>query len=152
MSRPCCELWFYQLERLQLAPVLASLLEKAADRGWRGLVRGTDRERLKALDAALWTFRDASFLPHGLDEEPNAALQPVLLTTEAQNLNGAELLVLLDGAEPGPLEDFQRCLVVFEQADEPALQAARALWRGARAAGRPASFWREAGEGWSRVG
>ncbi|HVK81146.1 MAG TPA: DNA polymerase III subunit chi, partial [Verrucomicrobiae bacterium] len=58
------ELWFYHLERSELARALAPLLEKSLQRGWRALVRGGSPERLDELDAVLWTYRDDSFLPH----------------------------------------------------------------------------------------
>ncbi|MGO4611638.1 DNA polymerase III subunit chi, partial [Variovorax sp. 2RAF20] len=80
-------------------------------RGWKALVRGGDPARLNALDAHLWTFRDDSFLPHGLAEEPLAERQPVLLSTALDNPNGGDALFLLDGAEPGDLSGFARCIL-----------------------------------------
>ena len=145
-----CEVWFYQLERSDVAAVLPGLLEKAGERGWRALVRSSDPARLDALDAALWTYRDEAFLGHGLDTEPHAAAQPVLLTSALSNANGAQMLVLVDGAEPGSLEGFSRCLVLFEASDPPALDKARAFWRQAKGEGRAAAFWRESETGWRK--
>jgi DNA polymerase III subunit chi len=55
------ELWFYHLERTELERALPPLLEKCLERGWRALIRGGSPERLDALDATLWTYRDESF-------------------------------------------------------------------------------------------
>ncbi len=58
------------------------------------------RERIAALDAALWTCPDPDWLPHGTPETGNADLQPIWLTTEdGPAPNGARYLFLLDGAE-----------------------------------------------------
>ncbi|MFT4252489.1 MAG: DNA polymerase III subunit chi, partial [Caulobacter sp.] len=85
MAAEPCEIWFYHLERSSAEQVLPELLEKTLGRGWKALVRGGDPMRLNALDAHLWTFRDDSFLPHGLAEEPLAERQPVLLSTGLDN-------------------------------------------------------------------
>src|SRR5215468_628699 len=94
------ELWFYHLERTELEQALPPLLEKCLQRGWRALVRGGNSERLDALDASLWTYRDESFLAHGREGAvKDAARQPVLLTGKSGNPNGAKALFLIDGAD-----------------------------------------------------
>ena len=40
------------------------------------LVQAASEERVEALDAHLWTFRDDSFLPHGTAREADPAAQP----------------------------------------------------------------------------
>ena len=59
------EICFYHLERQPLERVLPQLLEKSLERGWRVVVQAASEERVEALDAHLWTYRDDSFLPHG---------------------------------------------------------------------------------------
>jgi DNA polymerase III subunit chi len=135
------ELWFYHLERSELERALPPLLEKCLQRGWRALVRGGLAERLEALDASLWTFRDDSFLPHA--REGDAARQPVWLTGEGGNPNCAQVLFLIDGAEPGDVASFQRACVVFDGRDEAALESARSRWKQAKDAGIEVSYWRE---------
>jgi DNA polymerase-3 subunit chi len=141
------ELWFYHLERTDLEKALPPLLEKCLQRGWRALVRGGSEDRLDALDAVLWTYRDESFLPHARDGGANAARQPVLLTTNGGNPNGAQALFLLDGAEPGDLAGFERACLMFDGRDEAALVSARSRWKQAKEAGLPASYWRESASG-----
>jgi DNA polymerase-3 subunit chi len=140
------ELWFYHLERTELERALPPLLEKCLQRGWRALVRGGSEERLDALDAKLWTYRDDSFLPHGRDDDA-AARQPVLLTTAAGNPNGAQALFLVDGAEPGDLSGFERACLIFDGRDAAALESARSRWKQAKDAGVSASYWRENAQG-----
>lgn len=137
------ELWFYHLERTELERALPPLLEKCLQRGWRALVRGGLAERLDALDASLWTFRDDSFVPHARDGAGEASRQPVLLTMEGGNSNGAQALFLIDGAEPGDLSGFERACLIFDGRDEAALETARLRWKAAKDAGIAASYWRE---------
>lgn len=140
------ELWFYHLERSELERALPPLLEKCLQRGWRALVRGGSAERLDALDDTLWTYKDESFLPHGRDGA-GAERQPVLLTTGGGNPNGAAVLFLIDGAEPGDISGFERACLVFDGRDQGALESARLRWKEAKEAGIVASYWRESAAG-----
>lgn len=143
------ELWFYHLERSDLSRALPPLLEKSLQRGWRALVRGGSPERLDELDVVLWTYRDDSFLPHAREGDPKR--QPVWLTSEGGNPNGAQVLFLLDGAEPGDLSSFERACLMFDGRDEAALELARSRWKQAKADGIVASYWREsAGGKWEK--
>jgi DNA polymerase-3 subunit chi len=147
MAEVPCEVWFYHLERSGLDQVLPDLLEKTLSRGWRALVRTGDPLRVEHLDGWLWSYRDESFLPHGVAGEGHDADQPVLITTGEANPNGANVLFLVDGAAPGELKGFARCVVLFDGGDEAALQVARGRWREVKAAGLPGSYWRQSERG-----
>lgn len=140
------ELWFYHLERTELERALPPLLEKCLQRGWRALVRGGASERLDALNSVLWTHRDESFLPHGRDGD-RAERQPVLLTSAPGNPNGAKVLFLIDGAEPGDIAAFERACIMFDGRDEAALEMARSRWKEAKQAGVAVSYWKESAAG-----
>jgi DNA polymerase-3 subunit chi len=145
------ELWFYHLERTELERALPPLLEKCLQRGWRALVRGGSQERIEALDDVLWTYRDESFLPHAREGE--ASRQPIWLTTDGVNPNGAQVLFLLDGAEPGDISGFERACLMFDGRDQAALDSARLRWKEAKEAGIVASYWRESASGkWEKQG
>lgn len=145
-----CEVWFYHLERTGLDQALPELLEKTLAREWKAIVRATGAQRVEHLDGWLWAYRDESFLPHAPADEPGAARQPILLTTSDENPNGADALFLVDGAEPGELGDYTRCVVLFDGGDEEALATARAQWRAVKAKGLPASYWKQQGRGWEK--
>jgi DNA polymerase-3 subunit chi len=151
MTGAPCEVWFYHLERSGLDQVLPELLEKTLARGWRALVRPRDRDRAEHLDGWLWSYRDDSFLPHGTEAEPSAARQPVLIAVAPDNLNAANVLFLIDGAEAGDISSFERCILLFDGRDSEALAEARRRWSGFKSAGRPVSYWRQ-GEtsGWRK--
>lgn len=150
MAEPACEVWFYHLERTGLDQALPELLEKTLQRGWRAIVRSAAPERIEHLDGWLWTYRDESFLPHGPADEPTAPRQPILLTTGFENLNGADALFLVDGAEAGELSGYKRCVVLFDGADPEQLARARRQWSAVKAEGFPASYWKQQARGWEK--
>ena len=141
------EVWFYHLERTSLDQALPELLEKTLAKGWRAVVRATSRDRLEHLDGWLWSWRDDSFLPHGLDDEPEAERQPVVLTTGAGNPNRANALFLIDGAEPGEIGGYERCVVLFDGRDEAALADARRRWTELKRSGASVSYWKQTQRG-----
>ncbi len=147
-----CEVWFYHLERTGLDQALPELLEKTLARGWKAIVRTARPDRVEHLDGWLWSYRDESFLPHGPAGEAGAARQPILITTDQANPNGADALFLIDGAEPGALTGYARCVVLFDGADEGQVVAARGLWTAMKRQGFPASYWRQKGRGWEKQG
>jgi len=146
-----CEVWFYHLERTSLDQALPELLEKTLARGWRALVRSTAPERVEHLDGWLWSYREDSFLPHGRHDEPLAERQPVLITLGTENANDAHALFLIDGAEPGDISPYARCVLLFDGRDEAAVAVARQRWAAFRTAGAAVSYWRQ-GEtgGWRK--
>jgi DNA polymerase-3 subunit chi len=147
-----CEVWFYHLERTPLDQALPELLEKTLQRGWKALVRTTSPQRAEHFDGRLWTYADDSFLPHGLASEPEAARQPVLITTADDNLNAAQVLFLIDGAEEDRFEGYLRCIDLFDGSDEHAVAAARARWKVARSLGLAVTYWRQGERGWEKQG
>lgn len=136
------EILFYHLQGQKLEGVLTPLLEKSLERGWRVIVHGSSQERIEALDAHLWTYRDDGFLPHGTWREPEAAAQPVLLTVNDGNPNQATVRFLIDGAAAPPdAESYQRLVLLFDGDDEEAVAAARGYWTEAKAKGFEATYW-----------
>lgn len=141
------EFWFYHLERARLEQALPALLEKCAEKGWRALVRTPDLDRIAQLDDLLWTYSDASFLAHGRGDEPEPERQPVLLTSELANPNRAQIVFLIDDADPEPLAGVERCAILFDGADDDAVAAARARWKRLKAEGADISYWRQDARG-----
>jgi DNA polymerase-3 subunit chi len=141
------EVLFYQLDRHPLDKVLPGLLEKTLERGWRAAVQTGVDERLDALDALLWTYRDDSFLPHGKTSGGYAAEQPVFLTTGADNPNGASVRFLIDGADCDEIERYARVVYLFDGGDGEACAKARAQWKAAKAGGFTVTYWQQSEKG-----
>ena len=145
-----CEVWFYHLERTGLDQALPELLEKTLQKGWKAIVRTTRLERIDHLDSWLWSYRDDSFLAHAPADEPMAERQPILLTTGEENANAADALFLVDGAAPGDVAGYQRCVVLFDGADEAQLSLARAQWTELKGRGLVSSYWKQQARGWEK--
>jgi len=147
------EVLFYHLERQPLDRVLPSLLERTLERGWRAVVQAGSVERLEALDLALWTYNDASFLPHGTTRDGDPARQPIYLTTGDETPNGAGVRFLVDGAEMAEWSGFVRIVCIFDGRDADATGKARTQWQEARKAGCAVTYWRQSENGrWEKQG
>jgi DNA polymerase-3 subunit chi len=148
------EMLFYRLRRQPVERVLPSLLEKSLERGWRAVIHVPGEERLDALDAHLWTFRDESFLPHGTWRDTEAHEQPILLTIHEHNPNGAAIRFLIDGAPvPADANAYGRIVLLFDGDDAEALAAARARWSEGKAQGFEVTYWQADERGrWQRMG
>ena len=148
------EILFYHLQRHPLERVLPALVEKSLERGWRVVVQAASEERIEALDAHLWIFRDDSFLPHGTWREAEAAEQPILLTIHDGNPNRAAVRFLLDGAPvPADAGGYQRIVLLIDGNDPDAVAAARERWSESRAKGFEVTYWQADENGrWQRKG
>lgn len=141
------EVLFYHLQRQPLEQVLPLLLEKTLERGWRAVVRVGSPERLAALDEALWTWRDDSFLPHGGKADGAPEDQPIYLTIEDDRPNGAACAFIADGAQLPFDMPYERIVLLFDGRDEEALAAARAAWKDAKGRGANATYWQQDDDG-----
>lgn len=145
------EVLFYHLERAPLERVLPELLEKSLERSWRVVVQASSAERLEALDTALWTYRDDSFLPHGTAKDGRAERQPIFLTLGEDNPNEANVRFLVEGAEAGALAGYERAVYLFDGRDPDAVERARQQWQAARASGHAVTYWQQnARGGWEQ--
>ncbi|MEM8813254.1 MAG: DNA polymerase III subunit chi [Pseudomonadota bacterium] len=147
------EVLFYHLERRSLEDVLPELLEKCVQRGWRAVVQASTPDRCAVLDAHLWTYRDESFLPHGTGSDVHASEQPVWLTTDADNPNGASVRFLVERAVPDTLDGYERIVHIFDGGDPDALAQARSQWTEAKSGGHTVTYWQQDEQGrWNKKG
>ena len=141
------EVLFYHLTESKLEDALPALLEKSVERGWKVVVQTAEDVRRDFLDAHLWTFRDDSFLPHGTDAAPMPQEQPVLLTATPENQNSASVRFVVDGAEPPPLDPYERVVFMFDGYDQLQLEGARAQWKKLKGDGHALTYWQQSPEG-----
>ena len=139
---PNTEIGFYHLEKWPLETALPRLLGRALEGGHRVVVRTGSEERLEALNAALWSYDPASFMPHGGPGDGNADRQPVYLTTGDEVPNGATVLVLTDRVEAADIARFERCVDMFD-GSEDSVQAARARWQALKDKGHALTYWQQ---------
>jgi DNA polymerase-3 subunit chi len=146
------EIWFYHLQRQPLESVLPSLVEKSLEKNWRVVVQANSEERLDALDQSLWTYSDASFLAHGRARDGDADLQPVYLTTDVENPNGAALRLFVEGAEmtqalAEPGAAYARAIALFDGNNEDELLLAREQWKKLKDLGFALTYWQQGANG-----
>ena len=144
------DIGFYHLTRSTLEQALPQLLGRTLAAGERAVVVCGSADRVTALDAALWTCAEPNWLPHGTASEGDADLQPIWLDTDDTAPNQARFLFLVDGASSARLEAFARVFDLFDGNDEAAVQAARARWAAAKAAGHALSYWQQGPKGWAK--
>src|ERR1041384_2969122 len=92
------EIGFYHLLSTPLERALPRLLERACAQGHRIVIRAASPERVEHLNALLWTYDDAGFLPHGSARDGNPAAPPIWLSDRAANPNRPPTPLLSDSA------------------------------------------------------
>jgi DNA polymerase-3 subunit chi len=109
-----------------------------AGKGNRVVVTG-ERELLRQLDVALWTFEPLEFVAHcyTADAPPEVvAASPVVLADSARGTPHQQVLVNLGNGVPEGFERFDR-LVELVTADDPSRQDGRARARHYKDRGYP---------------
>lgn len=146
------EVSVYKLGVTPLEKTLPKLMEKVLQGGKRAVIVSPSKERVEVLNTLLWTYTTLTFLPHGsaLDGFPDQ--QPIWLTDHLENPNGAEVLVLCDGAEASSLEGFGRCLDLFDGNDAESTAQARKRIQGYKGQGCSVSYWQQDAAGaWTKI-
>lgn len=108
------------------------LLRKGYLKGAR-LVVLADAQALASLDAALWTFSQSEFIPHGCESDDPVVLQrsPVQLYSELPDsleVSSSTVLVNLCANLPPGYARFERVIEVVTQDENDRLRA-RERWR-----------------------
>jgi DNA polymerase-3 subunit chi len=126
-------------------------VEKSLSRGWRVVLQFSGEAMRDQLDALLWTWRETSFLPHGIDGTAHDARQPVLLTVGTDNANDAQIRFLCGGAAVEDIAGYERVVVMFDGHDNAQLEQARSQWRSFAGPGNQITYWQQSGSGgWER--
>ena len=147
------EVLFYHLTTRPLEQAAPSILEKCVERDWKVTIRCGSSERVAALDRHLWTYREDSFLPHGVAGGEHAGRQPIYITAGDEKPNTPEILFLVDGAA-STVEEMgvhMRTLLMFDGHDDDAVAEARKVWKAVAASDLKAIYWAQTDEGgWAK--
>ena len=127
--------------------VLPALITKIIANGHRVVLKMKNEEEVAHMDEHLWTFSADSFLPHGSVKNGNPAHQPIWLTHGEDNPNGADVLVLAQGAQGGNESTFAICCIMIDGHDPRNKEAAREKWRAFKAASLSVSYWQQTESG-----
>jgi len=109
-------------QRLRVA---ARLADKAFQRGHRIFINATDEAQATEINELLWSFRPASFLPHGLHGQEHCETIAIGWGQEPNNHN--DLLINLQLEIPSFFSRFARVAEVVTQ-EPDSLAALRKSW------------------------
>lgn len=141
------EVRFYHLERTDIKAILPSILEKALERGMRGLIYCSDQKQVKMLDQWLWAYKPTSFLPHGCDGDPRPDQHPIWITTLSENANNADLLIIVDALGWADVSDFKVCCEIFDGGNADIVAIARKKWSAYKEKSDELSYWQQDDQG-----
>ena len=136
---------FYHLQNQTLEDVLPKLVEKAYGTGKPIKIKIGNEERVEFLHSLLWTYSATSFIPHGTKKDGFADAQPIWLSAEDDNPNGAVMLFLADGAKISleEAQKYERILNIFDGNSQTALEQARSFWKELKASGQELFYWQQ---------
>ncbi len=134
---------FYHLEQKTLDQALPEILGKALSGDHKIVVKTGEESQLQRLNDHLWTYTADSFLPHGTKKEGFAENQPIWLTAKDENPNGADVLILTDGATSESVADFNLCCEMLDGRNPEAVSAARGRWKAYKEQGFEISYWQQ---------
>jgi len=123
----------YPGDRYQFA---CRLTAKVYGQGHRIYLHADSDGEIRHLDRLLWTFRDGSFVPHGLLGEADPRLTPVLLGSRRDPAGEDEVLINIAPEVPDFFSRFQRVAEIVD-ADPERLRAGRERFRFYRERGYP---------------
>lgn len=137
---------FYQLAGIPIERTVPQLAEKVLAAGERLLLVAGDETLAGMLDAQLWAYEPAAFLPHGRAGEEGEGGQPILVSGTMDPANGARFVMIADGHWREEALGFERVLYLFDAAT---LDEARSAWRGlAKREDAEPHYWKHEGGRW----
>ena len=140
---------FYHLLHTPLEVALPSLLQKALTAGHRITLHSGDAAQLRHISDAMWRREGQNFLPHGSSNDGHSAMQPIFLTSNFENPNSADILVIIDGTSAPMPTSYNKILDLFDGRDEEAVTRARTRWAGYKTQGFALQYIRQhPGGGW----
>lgn len=143
---------FYHLTASDYDRALAPLAQKALQANYRLHIKLDSKEAVKKLDDWLWNYHQDSFLPHGTEGDGNEKEHPILLSTQMDRKNDANIMVITDGSYVEENTDkVERILDLFDGNDETTVQAARDRWRRYKESGYELTYWQQQNGGWKKA-
>lgn len=128
---------FYSLERDSSGDrfiLCCRLVERIRARSLRVLIYCPDEDEARHLNRLLWTFREESFIPHGLVGEVDPILTPVLISANGEPSSETQVLINLAPEIAPFFARFERLCELIDH--DPRLRAAgRERFRQYRAQG-----------------
>lgn len=144
------EVRFYHLERQSLDQALPALVAKAYSMRHRIVIQAASDMEAEQINGQLWTHNPDSFIPHGTKKDGHAEKQPVWITSNDENPNDADVLILTGGGACETISTYKLCCDMFNGRDEDAVKAARSRWKAYKDAGFEITYWQQGANGWEK--
>ena len=135
------EVIFYAPTLSPLEKALPKVLEKVYKAKLKIHVRTLNDARREFLNKLLWTYHPQSFLPHGSIVDGCPEQQPIWLSTQEDNMNNAEVLVLVDHVFQENIDTYVKCLYFSHQHTTSATAIAKSHWHHYKKKGHSCSMW-----------
>jgi len=113
---------------------IGRIAEKALNRGHQIFVQVKDEATATALHDSLWSFREASFLPHAIAGTDDG--EPLVIGWNDPPIEHDDVLINTTGAVPDHFARFARLAEIVEP-ETTKLEASREAWRFYRDRGYP---------------
>ena len=118
---------FYILSAAQIPlRLVCNLTSKAKSEGHGVHIQAKDQEQARQIDDNLWTFRDISFLPHTLVDDPEAAQHTITIGWPGMPPVQADVLIDLCHSEVPDSQNYAR---ILELVGTERKQQARRLYK-----------------------
>lgn len=137
---------FYLVSSDPVPTAVSLLASKVRQAEERLLVVADHLALLEQVSQTLWEARPEAFLANAIAGDEHDAVQPILLSNEADPANGASFLLIADGKWREPGEKFKRVLFLF---DQDTIVGARQTWKALQdREGMECKFWKQQGGRW----
>lgn len=141
------EIRFYHLTKKPLDQALPDLLSRAMETGKKILIQMDDEAQVKPMSDHLWVCRRNGFYPHGIKGDKDAEMHPVWLTSENDNPNKAETLILTNVAGRADTDKFGLVCEMFDGNNADIVKKARERWKSYKAAGHDLTYYQQTDNG-----
>ncbi len=118
------------------AKLACRIAEKAYQMKHKIYMHVDDRQQAEQMDQLLWVFRDGSFLPHCLADDPNSEHASIVIGYDEPPASSPEVLINISNQVPGFFSRYERIAEIVG-GDEPTRQKARERFKFYRERGYP---------------
>jgi DNA polymerase-3 subunit chi len=94
------------------------LTDKAYRQGRKVYIHTNSPGETQILDRLLWTFRDQSFVPHGISGSADLETTPVIIGDQEPPQQADDVLINLSPLVPSFFSRFQRVAEIVDQQEE----------------------------------
>jgi DNA polymerase-3 subunit chi len=91
---------------------ICALSNKIRKQGLPIYIHTDDRSKASQIDDLLWTFKDISFLPHAMADEPLDESTPITIGWDGTSPNSKEVMINLSDKIPDNATSFSRVIEI----------------------------------------